>query len=113
VISRVLVLASVVSCLLVGASFVLFARDQVSGASKSQVAQLAIPAPPAGSPAPPRPKAQPRRFIDNAAHALTSPFDSVISSRSAWVDHGVPTVIALLVYGVGLGYLARYSRGLS
>jgi hypothetical protein len=113
VIHRALVLASVACCLLVAASFVLFARDQVSGASKAQVAQLATTATPARGAAHPRPRAQPRRFIDNAAHALTSPFESVVSSHNAWVDHGVPAVIALLVYGVGLGYLARYTRGVS
>ena len=113
VIHRVLVLASIACCLLVAASFVLFAREQISGASKAQIAQIASPTAVAGGPVVPAPEAQPRRFIDSTAHSLTSPFDSVVSSHSAWVDHGVPTVIGLLVYGVGLGYLARYSRGRS
>jgi hypothetical protein len=39
--------------------------------------------------------------------------DSIVQSGSPWVLHGVPTIFALLVYGVGLGYLARFSRGLS
>ena len=113
VIHRVLVFASIACCLLVTASFVLFAREQASGASKAQVAQLAAPIAAASGPASPRPEAQPRQFIDSIAHSLTSPFASVVSSHSAWVDHGVPTVLGLLVYGVGLGYLARYSRGRS
>jgi hypothetical protein len=36
-----------------------------------------------------------------------------VQSDSEWVLHGVPTIVALLVYGVGIGYVARYSRGLS
>jgi hypothetical protein len=44
---------------------------------------------------------------------LTSPFRSIVQSDSQWVLHGVPTIFALLVYGVGLGYLARFSRGTS
>jgi hypothetical protein len=56
---------------------------------------------------------RPREFIDQAASALTSPFHSIVQSDSQWVLHGIPTVLALLVYGVALGYLARYSRGMS
>jgi hypothetical protein len=36
-----------------------------------------------------------------------------VNSRSQWVLHIVPMLLALLVYGVGLGYLARYSSGLA
>jgi hypothetical protein len=28
-----------------------------------------------------------------------------------WARRGVPTLVALLVYGVGLGFLARMARG--
>jgi hypothetical protein len=95
------------------ASFTLFAVDQVSGASKHQVAEIA-----GGSPtrtatttvANPNP-GQPRRFIDQAANALTSPFRAVLDSGSEWVQHGFVTVCALLLYGLGLGYLARWSQG--
>jgi hypothetical protein len=31
-----------------------------------------------------------------------------VQSRSDWVSRGVPTLLALLVYGLGLGFLARY-----
>jgi hypothetical protein len=81
----------VVCCALVSVSFLMFARDQVSGAFKHQQSE----------------------FIDQAASALTSPFHSIVQRGSQWVLHGIPTVLALLVYGVGLGYLARYSRGMS
>ena len=112
-IHRALVLASIVCCGLVAVSFTLFARDQLSGASKNQVAQLEATATLSGPPAPAHVKAQPRRFIDGAAHTLTAPFDGIIATDSEWVGHGAPTFFALLVYGVGLGYLARYTRGRS
>ena len=38
---------------------------------------------------------------------LLAPFVDLIDSDNAWVNHGVPTLLALLVYGVGLGFLAN------
>jgi len=98
-------------CALVIASFTLFAVDQVSGASQHQQDELSAGvAPTPGAPAAKK-KAQPRRFIDGAASNLTSPFSSIVQSSNAWVDHGIPAVLALAVYGLGLGFVARYSRG--
>jgi hypothetical protein len=115
VLYRALATLSTVCTVLVVASFVLFAHDQVAGASQhQQTAEL--PGAAALAPKPVtthKPHAQPRRFIDGAASTLTSPFHSVIASDNAWVDHGMPAVCALLVYGLGLGYLARFSRGMA
>jgi hypothetical protein len=112
VLHRALVWTACVCSLLVVASFALFARDQVSAGSQQQT-NLVV----AGGPGTPIPvahaKGQPRRFIDGAASTLTSPFRSIVSSNSDWVNHGIPTIFALLVYGGGLGFLARYSRGLA
>jgi hypothetical protein len=114
VINRTLKLAAFACCSLVLASFGLFALDQLAGASKHQQTELA-----SGTPATPPPvtahhgRDQPRRFIDGAARTLTSPFSSIVQSGSQWVQHMVPTIFALLVYGLGLGFLARFSRGLS
>ncbi len=114
VIHRVLVLTAVACCALVSASFVLFARDQIAGASKHQQNEIAASATTTTAPVPvTHSQAQPRRFIDGAWRVLTSPFRSIVQSDSQWVLHGIPTIFALLVYGVGLGYLARYSRGMS
>ena len=113
VIHRLLVTISTACTLLVIASFTLFAHDQVAGASQhQQTAELPGAASLAPRPvAAHKPHAQPRRFIDGAASTLTSPFHSVVTSDNPWVDHGIPAVCALLVYGLGLGYLARFSRG--
>ena len=113
-IHRALVIVAFICCGLCFASFALFARDQLAGASKAQQQEL-IAGAANTSTAPPaaHQPAQPRRFIDNAAKTLTSPFTSIVSSSSEWVDKGVPTLFAFLVYGVGLGYLARYTKGLA
>jgi predicted PurR-regulated permease PerM len=109
VVYRALVLCALICCTLVSLSFALFAIDQASTATQQQVAQLSsgTTPPPAAAPAK---RGQPRRFIDGAARTLTSPFRSLLSSSSQWTVEIFSTLVALLVYGLGLGYLARYSR---
>jgi hypothetical protein len=113
VIRGALGLTRLVCCGLVIVSFAMFAVDQTGGASRHQVAELAAGTP-ARTAAPTtidtRP-GQPRRFIDGAAKALTAPFRAVVDSGSQWVEEGFATLCALLLYGVGLGYLARYTQG--
>ena len=114
VISRSIRLVSLACCALIVMSFAMFARDQMAGASVHQQTELVAGANTASAPAAPaKPHAQPRRFIDSAAKALSSPFDAIVQSSNVWVKHGLPAVFALIAYGLGLGYLARYSRGLS
>ena len=38
---------------------------------------------------------------------LLAPFAGLIDSDNGWVNHGVPSLLALLVYGLGLGTLAN------
>lgn len=113
VIHRAIVSVALVLSGLVLASFVMFARDQIAGASKVQANELSSSS--TTQPAAPKARRQgePGRFINSAASKLTSPFGSIVQSGSAWVERGVPTILALLVYGLGLGYLARFSRGLA
>jgi hypothetical protein len=124
VVSRGLVLVSLVSCTVIAASFALFARDQLASASQRQQTEVAASAPanpaPSSNPAPSTTVApsaskppQPRAILDHAANALTSPFHSIVQSTSPWMQRGVPTLLALLVYGLGLRWLARFSRGSS
>ena len=107
-------LCSYICCALVIASFAMFARDQISGASKHQVAQIAsgTPTSPGVTPVAHRP-GEVRRVIDETARALTSPFRSVFQSSSQWAEQIFALVCAIVVYGVGLGYLARYTSGVS
>jgi hypothetical protein len=112
VVYRTLVLVSFVCCAFILLSFTMFGRDQLAGASANQQNAIATSTPvtPAVAPMVTH-HGQPRRFIDGVAHALTSPFSSVVQSNNAWVVHGVPTFFGLVVYGFLLGFLARYSRG--
>jgi hypothetical protein len=113
-VSRGLVMCSYICCALVIASFALFANDQLSGASKHQLAQIAsgTPTSPGATPSAPRHDGA-RRFIDNASNALTSPFRLVFHSSSQWAKRLFVLICAILLYGLGLGYLARYARGVS
>ena len=107
---RALTTIAWVCCFFVVASFALFAIDETAAASKHQQNEIVSSS---VQPIPTEPKhhAQPRQFIDDVAHTLTSPFSSIVQSNSQWVLRGVPAIIAVLVYGVGIGYLARFSRG--
>jgi hypothetical protein len=109
-VNRALGTVSFVCCAMVIASFGFFAVDQMSGASQQQAAVTA------GTPIPGQKsnpdRKQPRRFVDGAARALTSPFNSILRSESQWADQLFLLVVGLAVYGVGLGYLRRYASGL-
>jgi hypothetical protein len=45
--------------------------------------------------------------VDDANDILLRPFVDLIDSDSAWVNHGIPALLALLIYGFGLGILAN------
>ena len=110
VISRVLRLISLVCVALVVMSFAMFARDQMAGASEHQQTELVAGANTSTAPvAISHRHSQPRRFIDGAAKTLTSPFSAVVKSSNPWVEEGLPVLLALIAYGVGLGYLARFA----
>jgi hypothetical protein len=48
-----------------------------------------------------------REAVDDANDVLLAPFVDLVASDSAWVNHGVPALLALLLYGLGLGFLAN------
>jgi hypothetical protein len=111
-------LASWVICLLVAASFLVFVVDQTNTASTHQQKELSeLPsstnAPADADPSTPAPKHEStlHKTLDEAANVFTSPFSAVVSSsHSQWVIRGVKTLLALLVFGLGLSYLARAIR---
>jgi hypothetical protein len=113
VVESALRLVSIVTALLVLASFVLFVHDQVSGASDHQQREIVAGAPidRGVAPAPQRDHSQPRRFIDGAAAKLESPFRAVVSTSNDWVRQTVPALLAIALYGFGIGYVARYAHG--
>jgi hypothetical protein len=48
-----------------------------------------------------------REAIDDANDVLLAPFADLVDSENAWVAHGVPTILGLLVYGLLLGLVAN------
>jgi hypothetical protein len=49
-----------------------------------------------------------REVIDDANDVLLGPFTPLVEgSNDRWVRHGIPAVMALLLYGLGLGMLAN------
>jgi hypothetical protein len=103
-------LASWIICLIVAVSFLIFVVEQTSSASTHQQQEVSGSTAPAGTSSP-KHESTLHKKIDEASNFFTSPFSAVVSgSTSQWVIHGVETLLALLVYGLGLGYLARVIR---
>jgi hypothetical protein len=108
-------IASTVICLTVVASFIIFAVDQTSTAATRQQEQIAATNPTStqdgSAPAHPKKQNAIKHDIDAVATELTSPFSGLVSGASGeWADRSVRLLLALLVYGFGLGYLARALR---
>ena len=116
-IERLLRTLAIVLSLIVAAGFVLFAFDDFDRASTSSRNRI-TPDPTATAPTPAGERAREmrnskgREIIDDANDVLLKPFASVSENAdSRWVRRGVPTLLGLLVYGVLLGFLARYTKG--
>jgi hypothetical protein len=114
-ISTLLRLASRIACLIVLVSFVLFVVEQAGSASKQQQNEVNEAAPVTSRSAPAKTTAKQksgiREAIDEASSTLTSPFKGITSgSNNQWAIRGVGLVLALIVYGFGLGFLARMTR---
>jgi hypothetical protein len=111
-------LASLVICLIVIASFTIFVVNQTSSASTHQQEELGgTPATTTVTPGSPPPKTQPphkstvHKTIDEASDGLTSPFSGITSGFSSqWAIRGIKLLLALVLYGFGLGFLARVIR---
>jgi predicted PurR-regulated permease PerM len=110
-------LASVVLCLIVVVSFVLFAVDQTSSASAHQQAVVNAAAPGAPALAAQQPaksnhdKSSLRSTIDEASETITSPFSFATEATSSeWLSRGIALVLTLLVYGFVLSFVARTIR---
>jgi hypothetical protein len=115
-VARVLRIVSLVICLIAVGWFVGFAVDQSKKASAHQQAELNGSAPASqrtatnGSSAPAKPGGL-HKAIDHAFSTISSPFSGLTSGMSsAWPLHIVNTLLALLIYGFGLGFLARLLR---
>jgi hypothetical protein len=114
--ARVLRLASIAICLIAIVSFATFALDQTSSASSHQQAQVDASVPAGLGTATVRSSSEGHKSglheaLDKASSTLSSPFSGVTGgSSSEWTIHVVNTLLMLLVYGFGLGFLARLLR---
>jgi hypothetical protein len=117
VLERPLRIAAIVLSLLVAAGFLLFALDDFGRASAQSLDRVAgidaaDPAPGAERTREQR-SGRARELVDDANDVLLRPFAGIVAGASSrWVQRGVPALLGLLVYGLLLGYLARYTRGL-
>jgi hypothetical protein len=96
-----------------------FVADELDNGSKTQqhalASELGEPEPTIGAPVPSpeeevareRQHSGVREAIDDANDVLLAPFAGIVDSSNAWVNRGVPTLLALLLYGLGLGVLAN------
>ncbi|MGZ6643353.1 MAG: hypothetical protein ACXVFK_15215 [Solirubrobacteraceae bacterium] len=111
-------LVSVVASLIVIVSFTLFAIDESRAASSASTRAIAGQrATSVADPSPSQEKlrervhGKPREAVDDANDVLVRPFAwADQGSASLWARKGVPALLALAVYGFGLGYLARLLR---
>ena len=111
--------AAIVTSAIVLVSFGLFALDETREASKSSVAAIeGLDATRSAKPTEREERARQRAHstvreaIDDADDILVTPFAPITDdSSSSWMRRGVPTLLALLVYGFGLAFLARFARG--
>jgi hypothetical protein len=112
--------AAIAASVVVMLGFALFAVDEMDRGSKNQQAALAdqLNKPEASVVAPsPTPEEEAvrekqhssaREVIDDANDVLLTPFSDVVNSDNNWATRGVPALLALLVYGLGLGLLANF-----
>jgi hypothetical protein len=99
--------------------FAFFATDELDRGSKTQQQALAdelegsstgvIPVAPTPADEAAREAAHGdvREIVDDVNDVLLGPFKNLVDSDDVWVARGVPTILALLLYGVGLGFLAN------
>jgi hypothetical protein len=113
--------ASIIACAFVTLSFLFFAINQTSNASKGQVNAITGGAPEVKAnevtklPNPPpaveklreKENSKFHEFVDDVDDVLLAPFTGISHSSSIWVRRLIPLALALLIYGLGGQYLAR------
>jgi hypothetical protein len=112
-------LVAIVCSGLVLLGFAYFATDELGRGSRTQQGKLASelngdlkdPAPIAPTPVQEAARegenGKFREAVDDSNDVLLGPFKNLVGSNDRWVSHGVPAVLALLLYGLGLGTLAN------
>jgi hypothetical protein len=112
-------IVAVFSSLFIVLSLTLFAVGEVNAASKDTAAEVAgREAAGTADPSPDQERARERAHggfretIDDVNDVLLAPLAFIAEgSSSEWVRRSAPGALALLLYGFGLGWLARFARG--
>lgn len=124
-IARIVTWVSTIATVVLVISFGLFAYAQARYGSEQQRDKVGDAAEPTTArtnihQADPTPKTERERerkhgavreAIDDVDDVLVSPFAGITDSNSIWVQRGLPTLLALLVFGLGLRLLAGYLPG--
>jgi hypothetical protein len=106
VIDRALRSIAVVTSAVIALSFVLFAVEEVREASNRQVAVVSPGAEQESRRAAGHTKA--REALDDVNDVILRPFAGVPgNAENVWALRGIPALLGLLLYGLGLAYLAR------
>jgi hypothetical protein len=106
-------IVAIVASVVVGLGFLMFAADETRRGSEAQQAKLDRELGNDPAPTPSQEAERERRHgpvreaVDDANDYLLAPFTGLVSSRNSWVARGVPALLALLVYGLGLTMLAN------
>jgi hypothetical protein len=114
--ARLLRLASLVICLIAVAYFLTFVLNQTSTASNHQQAEVNAAGPASAQTTTSSSSSEEHESafheaVDEAFSKLASPFSGITAgSSSQWTIHIVDTLLVLLVYGFGLGFIARLLR---
>jgi hypothetical protein len=113
VLERPLRYLAITLSLIIATGFMLFALEDINRGSKSsqdRIAGYTATSPsPAGERERERRHSQVHEMIDDVNDELLSPFAGISeNATSRWARRGVPALLGLLVYGFGLGYLARF-----
>ncbi len=100
--------------LIIAIGFTLFALEDIDRASKASEHRVSAYA--AANPSAAGERERERRHgglrevIDDVNDTLLAPFAAITENNtSRWARRGFPALLGLLVYGFGLGYLARFT----
>ena len=111
ILAKLIRLASIVICLIVIASFAVFAINQTKSASGHQREVLGETSAAVHEGKSTKTKeSSAHKTLDEASAKLTSPFSGIVTNSSEWAKQIVNLVLALLIYGFGLSYIARVLR---
>jgi hypothetical protein len=112
-------LVAIITSGIVLLGFAFFATDELGRGSQNQQNKLdrevtgALTDPTPIAPTPDQEASRERvngtfhEVVDDANDVLLGPFTDIVKSNDRWVTHGVPAMLALLLYGLGLGMLAN------